>query len=92
VWVSNELWKAIRRQLESKVQEMNALVDEHQRVKQHLTETLNKAQVREYEMEGIVRDMENVREPLIISCSPLCTTDSERLPSVLRISIRVIYI
>ena len=60
VWVSNELWRAIRRQLESKVQEMNALVEEHQRVKANLTEALNKAQVREYEMEGVVRDMENV--------------------------------
>ena len=32
VWISQELWRAIRRQLESKVQEINALVDEHQKV------------------------------------------------------------
>jgi hypothetical protein len=64
VWISQELWRAIRRQLESKVQEMNALVEEHQRVKGDLTESLNKAVMRNGQLEGLSKDLELVRQRL----------------------------
>jgi hypothetical protein len=41
-------------------QEFNALVEEHQRVKADLTESLNKAHMRNAALEGLSKDLELV--------------------------------